>query len=362
MPTANAGPDRNVIGGLIVPLDGSYSIGAQQWQWEQYDGDTVTLVDADQPTVRVVVPPDAADGAEFRFRLTVFRGDRSSTDEAMITVHDPEFQDFLGAIGDPAELGSSEGIAFAADRMWIVSFENFVSAFDPSGAFVQRWDIPGLPVGANFLPDGRLAVANANLERLDAIELAAGARTTITDGLEGGGALGPANYPLVDANGNVFLSTRTGQRVLRYDAAAQVTRIFLDGIGTNPNALAFGPEPDMLYVGTYEGVWRVPILPDGTAAAPVMYVSGLASEVDGLAFDIGYNLWVGCPNTATLYLVPWAASGESTPVRTFANIGGNISLFTSATFANDAFGATFLYWTNLSDRTVGRLDTGLPAL
>ena len=148
--------------------------------------------------------------------------------------------------------------------------------------------------------------------------------------------------------------------MFRWDAATQETRVFLTTT-SNVNALGFGPEPDVLYAGLATSVLRVPILPDGTAGTPYVYASGF-SEVDGLVFDAGGNLYVGCPNTNTLFVVPYVAGGPSSPTRSFTNVGGNVSRFVNVTYGPPAFGETALYWTNLGNRSVGRLDAGLPPL
>jgi len=360
--TAAAGADQDVVGGLAVLLDGSGTIGASSYAWQQVEGDPIGLSDGDQATARVIVPADAPAGAVYRFRLTATDAAGESNDEVTITVRDAVFEDFLGAITDREQLGDSEGIAFAGDRVWVVSKDGFVSGFDADGKFRTRYDLGGQPVGAHLRADGKLVVANANRQAVDLVDVSNGKRTVLTNQLGNNDKLGPANDPLPDRDGNVFITNRAGQKVLRYDASSKRTRVFIDKLGQNPNALAFGPEPDVLYVGTVEGVWRVPIQPDGTAGTPAPYVSGLNSEVDGLAFDAAGNLFVGCPNTAELHVVPWVADGESKPSRTFRNVGDAVTRFISLTFGNAAFGESTLYWTNLDKHTVGRLQIGVPGL
>jgi hypothetical protein len=356
-PFAVAGADREVLGGLVVPLDGTGSLGSVQWT-----GDVT--IDEATGAVAYAHIPDVAAGTVFTFTITSTVGGEDASDTMTVTVMDAVFDDFLEPITDPAELNASEGIEFASDALWVVSNQtSFVSRFDTDGAFVQKHTIAGRPVGMNMYTDGRLLLANVDLQEAQLLDPVSGEVTTLFDQLEGGGAVGNANYPLPAAGGDVYLSTRTSLTIVRYDASDGVAREWLDltGIAVNPNALAFGPEPDRLYVGTSDAVYRVPIQGDGSAGTPERYVDA-PSEVDGLVFDEGRNLWVGCPNSSDLVVAPYAASGATTASRTFSDVGGNISLFVNTTFGSVPFGDTTLYWTNLGDRSVGRLPVGLRAL
>lgn len=350
-PTASAGPDRDVIGGLVVPLDASGSVGAASYAWALTDGPGLAIEQADQPRARVAIPADAAAGTAWVFTVTVTdAAGMTDSDTVSVTVHDPVFESAV----DPAELGTTEGIAFLGDRMYVISMgpPGWISTFDPNGDFVERIDVGNRPVGANFDAQGRLVIGDASDQALIRFDPATGMTTTLASDL------GPANYPLPDRDGNVYVTNRTGGQIWRWDAATQTASVFAEGFGTNPNALAFGPEEDVLYAGTIEGVWRIPL----AGGPPEIYVDNLDSEVDGLAFDIGGNLFVGCPNTGELHLVPYVQDGPSAPARSFQSVGGNVSLFTSATFGEGPFGEDTLYWTNLGDVNVGKLHTGLPGL
>lgn len=363
--TAVVGADRAVLGGLTVPLDGSGSTGASAYAWAQVSGPAVTLAGADQPRAWAAVPEDAPAGTEYVFRLDVTGEVASDSAELTVSVIAAAFEDVLGGIDDTAELGSSEGIDFDGAGMWVVSTGGFVSRFDAAGAFQERIDVVGTPVGANFADDGRLLIARSDLGRVDALDVGTGDLVTVASAVEGGGDLGTANYPLPAADGSLFVTNRQGQKVFR--AAGGEARVFLDGLGTNPNAIAFGPEPDVLYVGVVGAVYRVPIAADGSAGEPSLYLDlgsddGITYEVDGLAFDEGQNLWVGCPNAETLFVAPYAASGSTTASRTWSAVNATHTYFVNIRHGRGAFGATAMSYTNLGDRTVGRLETGLGAM
>jgi sugar lactone lactonase YvrE len=135
----------------------------------------------------------------------------------------------------------------------------------------------------------------------------------------------------------------------------------------NPNALARGPEGNMLYVGTVGHVWRIPLVDGGGAGEPQDYLdlgddTGETYEVDGLIFDEGGNIWVGCPNAGTLYVAHYSAKGPTEISRTFDTAAANLSGFVSLRFGNNDFDERSLYYTNLAEGTVGRLRVGLDAL
>ncbi len=361
-PAVSAGPDRSVIGGLRVLLDGSATTSADTWLWEQTAGpSTLVLSSAAMPVAYAMVPASAAPGDAWTFRLTATNANGSASDDAIVTAKAAAFEDFLAAITDVNQLGTSEGIDFDASGMWVISTQGFVSLFTTAGAYVTQHAVPGNPVGSNFRGDGMLLVANAGNQALETVNVANGDIATVTNAVTVGGAqLGAVNYPLPDANGNVYVTNRIGLTIFRYDAGVGTTKVFLSTT-SNVNALGFGPEPDVLYAGLASSVLRVPILPNGDAGQPSVYADGF-SEVDGIAFDAAGNLYVGCPNTSTLFVVPYVPGGPSIASRSFSNVGTNISRFVNVGFGTPAFGATTLYWTDLGQRSVGRIDVGLPPL
>lgn len=364
--TAVVGADRAVIAGVTVPLDGSRSTAVSAYAWEQVSGPALAIAAAGEAVAWAAVPEDAPAGTEYVFRLSVTGAVASDSAELTVAIMAAKFADVLGGIDDTGELGTSEGIDFDDEGMWIVSTGGFVSRFDAGGAFQERIDIPGAPVGASFASDGRLLVARSDLGRVDALDTSTGDLVAVASAVEGGGDLDTANLPLPDAEGNLYVTNRQGQKVFRRDAGG-VTRVFLDGLGTNPNAIAFGPEPDVLYVGVVGSVYRVPIQPNGTAGEPELYVSvgsseGIDFEIDGLAFDEGRNLWIGCPNSESLFVAAYAASGATAVSRSWNAVSATFTYFVNIRHGRGSFGETVMYYTNLGDRTVGRIATGLAAL
>ena len=90
-PTADAGPDQNVLEGDTVTLDGSGSDdeGIASYNWSQLDGPEVTLSDASDADPTFSAPAVVKDPAILTFELTVTDGGgQTDTDEVQITVND----------------------------------------------------------------------------------------------------------------------------------------------------------------------------------------------------------------------------------------------------------------------------------
>jgi sugar lactone lactonase YvrE len=362
-----------VLAGLVVPVN--IDVTADEFTWTQVDGPETVII-GEGPSVLVPVPPDAAVGDIITLRINATRNTVQASFDWHITVREAVFENFLEGITSTEELGNSEGLDFDDNgNMWVVSTEGFISRFGTDMMFQSRLDVPGQPVGARFGdyymdPDGDpievLFIANAMTSAIEGMTLSNQTLLTISDTVDGGGSMGTVNFVLPDGNGNVFASNRLGGQIFRYDVEDGVTRLFLDMAGENPNALSFGPDANVLYVGTLGQVVRVGVLPDEVAAEPSVYLDfappadGL--EVDGLAFDEGGNLYVGVPNSATMYVARFVGDGATEPVRTFSDVGAGFSFFVSLRFGRGGFSESALYWTQLGDRTVGRLETGLRSL
>ena len=358
---AFAGEDRTVWAGLAVPLDGRGSEGVS-FLWEQVGGGSVSIADADQSLAYAYIPSTANEASAYRFQLTVFdSSDADDTDEVTITVRARRFQDFTARVDRSDRPERPEGIAFDEQGMWIGSTD-FLGLYDTDGTLLRREDWSGRPLGINFLASEQLVVANSNAKRLELYATRARDISTTSSKLAGGGSLGPVNFPLPDRRGNIFVSNRTGGKVLRYDSAKRETVVFVDSLGENPNALAWGPEDDVLYVGVDGQVLRVPIEADGSAGEPEIYVDGLPGEVDGLIFDEGRNLWIGMPGPRTLSIAPYRAQGKTTISRSLDHVADGVSRFINVSFGEPPFDETTLYWTNLADHTVGSAVVGLRAL
>ncbi len=364
-PLLDVDDDRAVVAGVVVPLEGE--VTADEFSWEQVSGPPVEILGAQTLQIAVPVPADAAAGERITLRLTATRNGVARTADVSIEVLAASFENALPEIDDPMQLGTAEGLALGATGMWVVSTEGFVSQFSSEGGFIQRIDVTGEPVGADFNGENLIIANREGTGRIEQLNSVSGNLSTLFNSLEGGGPLGLVSAPLVDDDDDIFVSTRLDQTVLRYDAELGTAALFLeDATVVNPSALAFGPEGNTIYVGAQGHVWRVPIV-DGVAGTPQDYLvlgddSDPTYEVGGLMFDEGSNLWVGCPNASSLFVAHYSAMGPAEISRTFTDVGGGISRFADLSFGRGDFQRDTLYYTNVADGTVGRLRVGLRAL
>lgn len=355
---------RSVVGGVIVPIEAD--VEADEFSWSQVEGVPVEILGGQTLQIGVSVPADAPPGEPITLRLTATRNGVSLDADVRITVLAASFQNALPDVSDPAQLGSTEGLAFGSTGLWVVSTEGFASLFDGNGAFVQRYDVPGEPVGMAYRDENLFIANREGTGRVELLNTVSGSLSTLFT------SPGDANLPLVDGRGDdqfdVYLSTRLGQTVVRYSSESDSTNVFLEDMGViNPNALTFGPEGNTIYVGAQGHVWRVPLTDEGVAGTPEDYLvlgddSDITYEVDGLVFDEGNNLWIGCPNASTLFVSHYAVAAPAEISRSFTNVGGGVSRFVNLTFGDGDFEGDTLYYTNLGDGTVGRLRVGLQRL
>lgn len=363
---------REALAGLSVPLE--VEVMADEFMWSQVDGPEVELLGADGVSVVVNLPPDLSPGDVITLAVDATRNTVPLQVTTTITILEPVFEDALPDVTDPNELGTPQAVAFDnGGQMWVTSSEGFVSQFAPEAGFVQRVDVPGMPMGA-ARNDETILVANAGNASVVAVNSVSGNVSTMFDSVDGGGAIGPvAHLAVTPGSDDVFVSNDTAGQVVRWaqyeDDDEVVTEIgfFLEGL-TSPGAVAFGPEGDAaLYYGVPGHVMRVSVEAGGVAGTPTEYVT-LPSDADdtyaiaGLAFDEGSNLWIACPNAQTLFVARYSSLDATTPVLEFSAVGADISEFAGISFGRDDFGEDTLYWASPTGSTVGRLRVGLPGL
>lgn len=356
-----------VVGGVVVRIEGQ--VEAEEFTWEQVSGPPVEILGSETLTIAIPVPPDAPAGDVITLRLSATRNDVMLSAETTIEVRPANFENALPKIADPLQLGTPEGVDFGNTGMFVVNNEGFVSRFGSDGTFAESYAVTGIPGGGSFSVEDLVIANREGTGRVQRLNEVSGNLGTFFNTLEGGAPLGAVDTTLPDVDGNIYVSTMLDQTVLRYDAEAGVANVFLEHASViNPNALAFGPEGNNVYVGAQGHVWRVPLTDMGMSGEPVDYlVLEPTDEVDGLVFDEGNNLWVGCPNNSTLYVAHYSVEGPAEISRTFSNVGGGVSGFSNLEFGrgdfdDGEFGRDVLYYTNPTDGTVGRLRVGLRKL
>jgi len=87
---ANAGADQSVAAGALVTLDGSQSSGPGNtklaYQWTQTSGPSVTLQNAKSAVASFTAPASVADAQICVFRLTVWAGDMTASDDTAVRI------------------------------------------------------------------------------------------------------------------------------------------------------------------------------------------------------------------------------------------------------------------------------------
>jgi len=217
---------------------------------------------------------------------------------------DPPSLEFL--YGGP-QGNASEDIAFSARKgvflgspgaiLWAQAPDSPFVAIPLSGEQVES------PVGIAFGPSGDLYVSDNSGPEGGAVKRisADGRCTTLSSGTETERFALP-NDIAVDASGYVYVAATCSNTIFRIDPESGSTRAFLAFPG--PNGLAFSADYSFLYFTTENpalfcrgvdkpgGLYRVPVLPDGSAGQVQSLAEGLAAAGDGLAFDEEGNLYV----------------------------------------------------------------------
>lgn len=362
--------DRSVLAGLVVPVQ--VDVNADEYSWSQVSGPATEIL-GDGANIQVPIPADANPGDVIALRISATRNTIEATFDYNITVLEPNFEDFLVGITDTEQLGTSVALDFdGAGNLWVASSEGFLSRFDPDGMFQNRYDLSGAPssmrLGDFYIADQDdnidvLYLGDATAQSVSAYNPANDQTNLIVDAVEGGGALGPISSVLPDGGGDLYMVNRESNQIIYYSVDDGVARVLTEAV-VGPATLSFGPDANVLYVGAVGQVWRVGVLQDGTATDPSLYVDvgdpmDPLQEVGGLAFDEGGNLWIGVPGARAAHVAHYVVDGSTDIARSFSDVGTTDSSFVGLRYGRGDFDDATLYWTNRSDRTVGRIQTGL---
>ncbi|MEM6992133.1 MAG: hypothetical protein AAF721_16605 [Myxococcota bacterium] len=369
----------DVLAGLRVPLE--VEAEGETITWSQTAGPAVELLTDQGPNTEINIPADAGDGETITMTVEVQLNGVTLSDSMDITIREAVFENVFPDVTAPEQLGTTDGLAFNGAGMWVVSNEGFVSHMSPGDndgdepvppGFVEAFDVGGLPAGANFLENELMLIANTMLTEVQTFNTVSGTVGTYFDQIDGGGTLGAANFLLIDGNdGDVLLTNHLDGQLIYYDTGNDndddpippSTVVMADDLGVNPNAMAFGPEgPGIVYLGVEDTIIRIPY-EDGMIGMTSTYLdlAGMCGEPDGIMFDEGGNMWVGCPATNSLFVAQYVGGpdGETEVSRSWSDVGTGISRFANLQFGGGDFAGRSLYWTNLEDATVGVLGVGL---
>lgn len=210
-----------------------------------------------------------------------------------------------------------EGIAEATDgSVWVSDKASAAARVEPDGTIHAVGQAGGEPNSLNFLPDGRLLIANFK-GTLQTLDTTTGTVTTLIESVDGR-EITHSNYALADANGFVWATESTRfpnpspetipQMLANPDGWLFVRRpdgsaeILADGLEF-ANGLALSPDGRYLYVAeTFAGrIRRAEIRRGGTIGPLEVWCElprdGLEDKFmvpgpDGMAFDETGNLWI----------------------------------------------------------------------
>jgi hypothetical protein len=361
-----------VLAGLYVPVQ--IDVNADEYSWSQTGGPPTEIL-GEGGSIQVPVPPDAQPGEVITLQIQAVRNTIEATFDYHITVLEPVFEDVLGAIEDTAQLGTPGAIDFDGNgNMWVSSSEGFVSRFDSSPSFLNAYDIgagaSGLQIGRIYDPETEddipaLYVAVTGEQKVVALNLNNQLVEDISTELADGSPLGPVDIALPDDDRDVFMSN--GTQILHWfgDGEQAGSTVVLSDALTSPiTAMSWGPDANVIYVGTVGKVWRIGVQQDGTANEPELYLD-VGDEADplqaiaGISFDNGANMFVAVPGTQSLHMAPYHGDTSTEIVRSFVAPGAGFDSFRTLRYGNDAFSESALYWTDVENLTVGRLETGL---
>jgi sugar lactone lactonase YvrE len=264
---------------------------------------------------------------------------------------------FDGTTTEP-QLDHPEGIAVHPDgSIWCGGERGQIFRLPPDGSRIEQVaSTDGFCLGMAFDADANLFVCDLKHAAVFRIDGATSAVERFADGVPGHPIAIP-NYPAFDGQGRLFVSDSHGFRV----PGPGVFRFERDGSGELwwgedvdfANGLAVAPDGRWLYVVEMfaHGVFRIPILEDGSAG-PREQVATLGTALpDGLAFGADGDLYVGCYEPSQVLRV--------TPDGRVETVYHDVEAHMLAHPTNLAFAGTTLLTTNLGRWHLTAIDLGV---
>ncbi len=267
---------------------------------------------------------------------------------------------FDGTLTDP-QLDHPEGVAVHRDgSVWCGGERGQIYRLEPDGTSIEEVaSTEGFCLGMAFDRDDDLFVCDLKHAAVMRVETGTGRVERFSDGAPGTPLRIP-NYPAFDGAGQLYVSDshefgRPGPGVFRIEPDGS-TRLWYDRDVVFANGLALGPDGRHVYVvETFaNGVFRIPILEDGSAGEREDVASLPGVWPDGLAFDALGNLYVGCYEPSQVLRID--------PHGDVQVLFREWSAHLLAHPTNLAFRGTTMFTANLGRWHITRLEVGVEGL
>jgi gluconolactonase len=264
---------------------------------------------------------------------------------------------FDGATTDP-QLDHPEGVAIHPDgSIWCGGERGQIFRLPPDGSSLEQvGSTDGFCLGLAFDAEANLFVCDLKHAAVFRMDGRTGEVERFADGVPGRRMRIP-NYPALDLEGRLYVSDshafgEPGPGVFRFERDGSGELWYAADV-VFANGLALAPEGSALYVAeTFaHGVFRVPIMDDGSAGERQEVATFGDALPDGLAFDADGSLYVGCYEPSQVLRVA--------PDGTVETVFHDITAHTLAHPTNVAFAGTTLITANLGRWHLTAIDLGV---
>lgn len=256
-------------------------------------------------------------------------------------------------------LDHPEGLAFDNEQqLWAGGELGQIYRVDPQGRVEEIARLGGFCLGLTFSAQQELWICNSGLHQLMRVDR--GGRVLSAIDRVSGVPLVTPNFSVFDREGNLYFSdsgTWDDANSCVYRLRAGGASEYFAGPFAFANGLALSPDDRFLFVAESQSdsVRRIPILADGRAGEPEVYVTGMARIPDGLALDALGNLYVTCYASDCLYRV---SPERRVEMLAFDPEGTRIARPTNLAFGGPDFDDIFV--ANLGRWHIGRAHLGVP--
>lgn len=268
---------------------------------------------------------------------------------------------FDGTLTDP-QLDHPEGLAVHPNgSVWCGGERGQIYRLEADGSsLVEVASTGGFSLGMAFdAAAEHLYVCDLKHAAVFRLETSTGRVARFADGAPGGAFRIP-NYPAFGPDGRLYVSDShafrdPGPGVWRVDADGRATLWYQEPVNF-ANGLAFDAAGAHLYVAETFGnaLFRIPVRDDGSPGEREEVASLGWWLPDGLAFDAGGNLYVGCYEPSQVLRIKRGGRVEV--------LYRDVTAHTLAHPTNVAFRDTTLFTANLGRWHLTRIEVGAPGL